>query len=328
MEKKKIKTIGVFTSGGDAPGMNAAIRAVVRTATNYGIQTIGIMRGYEGMIANDMKPLDNKDVAGIIQRGGTILQSARSKRFMTEEGREEAFNNIRSRGIDALVAIGGDGTFTGATIFNQEHDIPVIGIPGTIDNDIYGSDFTIGYDTALNTVMEAVDKITDTAGSHNRLFFVEVMGRDAGFIALNAGIATGAEDILIPETKTYMEDLIINLRNNKRKGKTSAIIIVAEGDDLGGAYQIAAKVKEIDATYSTRVTVLGHIQRGGSPTANDRILASTLGFDAVTGLIKGYSRHMVGIINNKTVYTELEKAIKYEHEIDKAKLNVARVLAL
>ncbi|OIP02742.1 MAG: 6-phosphofructokinase [Bacteroidetes bacterium CG2_30_33_31] len=326
--KIKYKKIGVFTSGGDSPGMNAAIRAVVRTARSYGIKVYGIRKGYEGMIDNDMEELHSKDVGGIIQRGGTILNSDRSKRFRTLEGRQTAFNNLRNRDIEAIIAIGGDGTFTGASIFHDEFKMSVIGIPGTIDNDIYGSDFTIGYDTALNTVVQAIDKIQDTAGSHNRLFFVEVMGRDAGFIALNAGIATGAEDILIPETITYLDDLILNLKENKRRGKTSAIIIVAEGDDAGGAYEVAAKVKKLDNSYSTRVSVLGHIQRGGSPSAMDRVLASSLGYEAVTGLIKGYENHMVGIMNNKTVYTPLEQAIKTPHNIDKQKLQIARMLAI
>lgn len=326
--KIKYNRIGVFTSGGDAPGMNAAIRGVVRTAMNYGIKVYGINRGYEGMIDDDIHRLHSKDVSGIIQRGGTFLYSARSKRFMTQEGRKQAYNNLINRGIEAVVAIGGDGTFTGASIFNEEFKYPVIGIPGTIDNDIFGSDFTIGYDTALNTVIEAVDKIKDTAGSHNRLFFVEVMGRDAGFIALNSGIATGAEDILIPETVTYMDDLIITLKENKRKGKTSAIIIVAEGDDLGGAYDVAAKVKALDNSYSTRVSILGHMQRGGSPSAADRILASTLGHASVVALIKGYEKDMVGIMNNKVVYTPLDQAIKTHHDIDRKKLKIARMLSI
>ena len=287
MHKKTINKIGVFTSGGDAPGMNAAIRAVVRTAINYGAEVYGIMQGYDGMINGNFKKLTSADVSGIIQRGGTILQSARSKDFMTKEGREQAYENIQKEGIEAIVAIGGDGTFTGANIFSKEFNIPIIGIPGTIDNDLFGSDATIGYDTAMNTVVDAIDKLKDTAGSHNRLFFVEVMGRDAGFIALNTGIATGAECILIPETKTYLNDLKITLKENRAKGKTSGIIIVAEGDDEGGAYEIAEKIKEIDNSYSTRVTVLGHIQRGGSPSLADRVLASQLGFYAVEALFLG-----------------------------------------
>jgi len=326
--KIKYKRIAVFTSGGDAPGMNAAIRGVVRTAMNFGIKVYGINRGYEGMIDGDIHKLTSKDVSGVIQRGGTFLYSARSKRFRTIEGRQQAYNNLINKGIEAIVAIGGDGTFTGASIFNEEFNFPVVGIPGTIDNDIFGSDFTIGYDTALNTVIEAIDKIKDTAGSHNRLFFVEVMGRDAGFIALNSGIATGAEDILIPETVTYMDDLIITLKENKRKGKTSAIIIVSEGDDAGGAYDVAAKVKALDSSYSTRVSVLGHMQRGGSPSAADRILASTLGYESVVALIKGCEKDMVGIMNNKVVYTPLEKAIKEPHDINRSKLRIARMLSI
>lgn len=326
--KIKFNKIGVFTSGGDAPGMNAALRAVYRTAKNYGISVYGIYNGYEGMIDNDIKLLKDDKLAGIIQRGGTVLYSARSKRFRTKEGRQQAYENLRAKGIEAIIAIGGDGTFTGAEVFFKEHKMSVIGIPGTIDNDIYGSDFTIGYDTALNTVVDAIDKIKDTAGSHNRLFFVEVMGRDAGFIALNSGIATGAEEILIPETITYLDDLKITLKENKRKGKKSAIIIVAEGDDLGGAYDVAAKVKEIDNTYSTRVSILGHIQRGGRPSAQDRILASTLGHASVEALIKGYEHHMVGLVNNKVVYTTLDMAIKTHHEIDRKKLTIARMLAI
>lgn len=326
--KSKIKNIAVLTSGGDAPGMNAAIRAVVRTGLNYGIRVFGVYNGYDGLIKGELKLLESNDVSGIIQRGGTILRSARSEEFRTPDGREKAYNTLKNNEIDALITIGGDGTFTGATKLFSEFNFPVIGIPGTIDNDLFGSDFTIGYDTAVNIVMEAVDRIKDTAGSHNRLFFIEVMGRDAGFIALTSGIATGAEDILIPETVTYIDDLILTLKQNKRKNKNSGIIIVAEGDDEGGAYAVAKKVKELDNSYSTRVTVLGHIQRGGSPTANDRVLASVLGYEAVVGLIKGYNSHMVGRINNKTVFTPLENAIKHNHEIDKELLNIARVLSI
>jgi 6-phosphofructokinase 1 len=324
----KYKRIGVFTSGGDAPGMNAAIRAVVRTGINYGAEMYGIMRGYDGMIKGDIKKLISKDVSGIIQRGGTILQSARSEDFKTAEGRKQAFESLEKFKIEALIAIGGDGTFTGAKIFTEEFGVPIIGIPGTIDNDLYGSDTTIGYDTAMNTVMESVDKLKDTAGSHNRLFFVEVMGRDAGFIALNTGIATGAEDILIPETTTNIEDLVISLKENKRKGKTSAIIIVAEGDDLGGAYEVAQKVKALDSSYSTRVSVLGHIQRGGSPSVADRVLASRLGFEAVEALYLGYSGVMAGMVNGRVGYTPFEKSIKHHNDIDKDLLRMARFLSI
>ncbi len=328
MTDKKIKRLGVLTSGGDSPGMNAAVRAVVRTALNYGIEPYGIYHGYEGLVKGDIKLLESKDVAGIVQRGGTVLGSARSKSFRTKDGRATAYSNVQKYKLDALVVIGGDGTFTGATVFQDEYDLPVVGIPGTIDNDLYGSDYTLGFDTALNTVVDAVDKIKDTAGSHNRLFFIEVMGRDAGFIALHAGMAVGAEDILVPETPTYIEDLILTLKQNKRRGKNSGIIIVAEGDDAGGAYDIAAKVKEHDHTYSTRVTILGHIQRGGSPTAFDRVLGSHMGYEAVVGLIKGKHRHMIGKIDNKYVFTPIENAIKHHHNIDKHALDIARVLSI
>jgi 6-phosphofructokinase 1 len=328
MSNKKIKRIGVLTSGGDSPGMNAAVRSVVRTALNYGIEPMGIYHGYEGLVKNDIKLLGSKDVAGIIHRGGTILGSARSKAFRTKDGRKQAYENAMQHKLDALVTIGGDGTFTGATVFQDEYQMPVVGIPGTIDNDLFGTDYTLGFDTALNTVVEAVDKIKDTAGSHNRLFFIEVMGRDAGFIALHAGMATGAEDILVPETPTYIEDLILTLKQNKRRGKNSGIIIVAEGDDAGGAYEIAAKVKEHDHTYSTRVTILGHIQRGGRPTAHDRVLGSLMGYEAVVGLIKGKDRHMIGRIKNEYVFTPIEKAIKEHHNINQHTLDIARVLSI
>ncbi len=324
----RLKKIGVFTSGGDAPGMNAAIRAVVRTAITYGAEVYGILRGYDGMIYDDFIELKSQNVSNILQRGGTILKSARSMEFKTIEGRKKAFENIQKHGIEALVAIGGDGTFTGAQIFSQEFNIPIIGVPGTIDNDLYGSDSTIGYDTAMNTVVEAVDRLKDTADSHNRLFFVEVMGRDAGFIALNTGIATGAEGILIPEVDTTVNDLKITLKTNMKKGKTSGIIIVAEGDQSGGAYEMARKVKEIDNTYNTRVTVLGHVQRGGAPTLADRILASKLGFYAVEGLFLGKTNYMVGIQNNEVVYVPLEKAIKNNSEIDPDMLRMARILSM
>jgi len=328
MKAIKFERIGVLTSGGDAPGMNAAIRAVVRTAINYGTEVYGFIRAYDGMIKGDFVKLTSKDVGGIIQRGGTILQSTRSEEFRTKEGRAKAYKTMVDNDIEALIAIGGDGTFTGANIFYQEYGIPVIGIPGTIDNDLCGSDATIGYDTAMNTVIDAVDKLKDTASSHDRLFFVEVMGRDAGFIALNTGIATGAEDILIPETKTYIDDLIINLRANKRKGKKSGIIIVAEGDKFGGAYEVARKIKELDSSYSTRVTVLGHIQRGGSPTLADRVLATKLGFYAVEALKLGHKDEMVGIVNGKLKYTALDLAIKSHSEIDKDLLRMARILSI
>jgi 6-phosphofructokinase 1 len=296
---KEIKSIGVLTSGGDAPGMNAAIRAVVRTARYHDINVFGIYRGYEGLIDGEILPMDNLSVAKIIQRGGTILQSARSPRFRTEEGMALAWENLKKNQIDALVVIGGDGTFRGAEELSERFDVKVIGVPGTIDNDLYGSDYTIGYDTAINTVVEAVDKIRDTAGSHNRLFFIEVMGRDAGFIALRSGIATGAEEILIPETTTNIDSLIEKLRYHRRASKTSGIIIVAEGDEGGGAFEVARKVNEKFSGYSTRVTILGHVQRGGSPSCMDRVLASTLGFEAVNALLNNHSRVMVGQVNKK-----------------------------
>jgi 6-phosphofructokinase len=328
MNNSKFKKIAVLSSGGDAPGMNAAIRSVVRTCLNYGVEPIGIYKGFEGLIKNEMKSLKSNDVANILQRGGTILYSARSKEFMKKSGRQQAYDNLISNGINALVIIGGDGSFTGAEVFSNEFDFPVIGIPGTIDNDIYGTDFTLGFDTALNTVVEAVDKIKDTAGSHNRLFFIEVMGRDAGFIALHSGISVGAEDILIPEISTHLEDLILILKQNKRRGKTSGIIIVAEGDDSGGAYEIARKVKENDSSYSTRVSVLGHMQRGGRPTAADRILGSQMGYHAVRALLKGESNCMVGQIHTEFKLIPFEEAINNKNKINKSMLDIARMLSI
>ena len=323
-----ITKIGVMTSGGDSPGMNAAIRAVVRTAIYMGLDVYGIYRGYEGMIDNQIEQLYSHSVSNIIQRGGTILKTARSKRFMEYEGRLQAYNNIREHNIDALVVIGGNGTFTGANIFNQEFNLPIIGLPGTIDNDLYGTDATIGYDTAINTVVEAADKIRDTATSHERLFFLEVMGRDAGFIALRSGIACGAEFILVPETTTYIDNLARLLKHDMRKNKTSGIVIVAEGDDEGGAYEVARKVKEKLPEIDTRVTVLGHIQRGGSPSAFDRVLASTLGLMAVKGLMDGKRGVMAGIMDKQVVFTPFEKAIKHHKDINKEMLEMSRILAL
>jgi 6-phosphofructokinase 1 len=323
-----ITSIGVLTSGGDAPGMNAAIRAVVRTALYYKINAFGIYRGYEGLIDGEIRQMDYPSVAKIIQRGGTILQSARSQRFKSDEGMQHAFENLQIAGIDGLVVIGGDGTFRGAGEFCSRYPVKVVGVPGTIDNDLYGSDFTIGYDTALNTVVEAVDKIRDTAGSHNRLFFIEVMGRDAGFIALRSGIACGAEDILMPETNTSIDELVDKLRHNGRESKTSGIIIVAEGDELGGAYEVARKVNEVFSGYSTRVTVLGHVQRGGAPSCMDRVLASLLGFESVKALINGESQVMVGQMNKKIVYTPFSKATKHHLTINSNMLEMARILSL
>lgn len=326
--KNKINKIGVLTSGGDSPGMNAAIRSVVRTGIYYKLKVMGIYRGYDGVIKGDFKELHSRDVANIIQRGGTILQSARSMGFKTGEGMKVAYENLKNENIDALVVIGGDGTFTGAKEFGNLYNFPVVGLPGTIDNDLFGTDFTIGYDTAINTVVNAVDKIKDTAGSHNRLFFIEVMGRDAGFIALHSGIAVGAEDILIPETVTHIDELIKILKYNWGENKTSGIIIVAEGDDAGGAYEVAEKVKARFNFYDTRVTVLGHIQRGGSPTCMDRVLASLLGHDAVKALLNGKRDCMVGRINKQIVYTPFEKSIKHHRDINRNLLEMARVLSL
>lgn len=322
-----MKRIAVLTSGGDAPGMNACIRAVVRTGLFLDMEVFGILNGYNGMIHDDFIAMHSDSVSNIIQRGGTILRTARSMEFFEKEGREKAYVNLLKHDINGLVVIGGNGTFTGARIFMEEHGIPMVGIPGTIDNDLYGTDYTIGYDTAVNTVMEAVDKIRDTADSHSRLFFVEVMGRDAGFIALRSGIACGAEDILVPETETSIDELIEILDEGFRKNKRSGIIIVAEGDDAGGAMEVAAKVKEKYHHYDTRVTILGHIQRGGSPTANDRILAGTLGHHAVSALAEGKKGVMVGIRNNQVAYTPFGKSIKHHKGIRRDLLKMARILS-
>ena len=323
-----IKKIGVFTSGGDAPGMNAAIRAVVRTGLYNKLEVYGIYRGYEGLIWGDFQQLFNHSVSNIIQRGGTILKTARSEHFFTGEGQKLAYQTLVKYNIDALVAIGGDGTFRGAMEFGNNYNYPIVGIPGTIDNDLHGTDFTIGYDTAINTVTEVVDKLRDTADSHNRLFFVEVMGRDAGFIALRSGIACGAEDILIPETKTHIEDLIKRLEHDRRENKTSGIIIVAEGDDQGGAFEVAKKVKEKFDQYETRVSIIGHIQRGGSPTCMDRVLASTLGYEAVNALIAGKRGMMIGQINNHPSYIPFEKATKHHLDINKEMLRMSHILSM
>lgn len=324
----KIERLGVLTSGGDSPGMNAAIRAIVRTSIYENIEPVGIYRGYAGLIKGEMEVMQSHSVSNIIQRGGTILKSARSEEFKTTEGRKKAYDNLVKNNIDALIVIGGDGTFTGARIFGEEYDYPIVGLPGTIDNDLFGTDFTIGYDTAINTVVDAVDKIRDTADSHDRLFIIEVMGRDAGFIALRSGIATGAEKILIPESKTYINNLIRLLRHDWRKNKTSGIIIVAEGDDSGGAIEVAKKINEKFDQYETRITILGHIQRGGSPTAMDRVLASRLGYEAVKALLEGQRDIMIGEINRKIEYTPFEKSIKHHQTVDIELLEIARVLAI
>ncbi|WP_040997217.1 6-phosphofructokinase [Chryseobacterium oranimense] len=328
MKESAVKKIAVLTSGGDSPGMNAALRAVVRTANYYNIECYGVREGYNGLIHDDFLKMGPRSVKNIINQGGTILKSARSVEFRTPEGRQKAYNNCVKHGVDALVCIGGDGTFTGAKIFNEEFGIRVIGVPGTIDNDIFGTDNTIGYDTALNTAMEAIDKVRDTATSHNRVFFVEVMGRDAGFIALNSGLATGALDILIPEKKDSMEDLFANFRKAEKTGKASSIVVVAEGEKLGSIYDLANQTKEEFPDYDIRVTILGHIQRGGSPSCADRVLASRLGYGAVVGLMEGKTNVMAGMRSNDLVYTPIEEAIKKHNEINKDLLLISEILAI
>jgi len=326
---KKIKKIGVMTSGGDAPGMNAAIRAVVRACSYYRVECIGIYRGYQGLIEGDFINLGPRSVSNIISKGGTMLKSARSREFRTVEGRKKAYKQLINTEIDALVLIGGDGTFTGGMVFSSEFDIPCIGVPGTIDNDIFGTNFTIGYDTALNTVIEVIDKIRDTASSHNRLFFVEVMGRDAGFIALNAGVGAGAEEILIPEEDMGLERLLECLKRTKRSGKSSSIVAVAEGDKIGkNVFELANYVEENLPEYEVRVSVLGHMQRGGSPSCFDRVLATRLGVRAVELLLDGKSNLMVGLINNRVETTDLERAVKGHHEINKELLRVSDIMSM
>ncbi|RZJ49637.1 MAG: 6-phosphofructokinase [Chryseobacterium sp.] len=328
MKESAVKKIAVLTSGGDSPGMNAALRAVVRTANYYNIECYGVREGYNGLINDDFLKMGPRSVKNIINQGGTILKSARSKEFMTKEGRQKAYDNCVKYGIEALVCIGGDGTFTGAKIFNEEFGIRVIGVPGTIDNDIFGTDNTIGYDTALNTAMDAIDKIRDTATSHNRVFFVEVMGRDAGFIALNSGLATGALDILIPEKKDSMDELFANFRNAEKTGKASSIVVVAEGEKLANIYELAEQTKVEFPDYDIRVAILGHIQRGGSPSCADRVLASRLGYGAVVGLMEGQNSVMAGMRSNDIVYTEIEEAIKKHNEINKDLLLISEILAI
>ena len=318
-----------MTSGGDSPGMNAAIRAVVRTCAYYNVECVGIKRGYQGMIEGDFVHMDSRSVSGIINRGGTILKSARSKEFRTAEGRKKAYEQLTRAGIQALILIGGDGTFTGGMIFNKEFDFPLVGIPGTIDNDIYGTDYTIGYDTALNTAVEAIDKIRDTASSHDRLFFVEVMGRDAGFIALNAGLGSGAEAILIPEKDQGMPELIEALQRCKRAGKSSTIVVVAEGDKTGhNVNELASKVEKELTEYETRVTILGHIQRGGSPSCYDRVLAGRMGVKAVEFLLDGMTNLMVSVINNRIDSTALDKAVKGVHQVNEELVRIAKITSI
>lgn len=325
--EKKVTKIGVMTSGGDSPGMNACIRAVVRTGIYHELEVYGITRGYSGMIDNDIQKMDSRSVANIIQRGGTILKTARCKEFMTKEGRANAYHNLKSHGIDGLVIIGGDGSFKGAQIFSNEFDIPCIGIPGTIDKDIAGTDFTIGFDTAVNTAIEAIDKIRDTADAHDRLFIVEVMGRDAGYIALHSGIGTGAEHILIPERKTDVESIIASLQEKERRKKLVNIVVVAEGDDFGGGTDLANIIKQRIPAFDIRVAILGHIQRGGSPTSMDRLIASRMGYSAVECLIEGKHNVMVGIVNNRMHYTPLDNAIKAKQKISDEWLKIVKILA-
>lgn len=326
----RIKTIGLLTSGGDAPGMNAAIRAVTRAAIYNGWAVKGILRGYEGLIHNEVKDFTTESVSGTINRGGTILRTARSKEFMTEEGRAKAYETIKANAIDALIVIGGNGSLAGAQIFAQEYDIPVVGLPGTIDNDLYGTDTTIGYDTALNTIMDCVDKIRDTANSHNRIFFVEVMGRDAGFLAQNAAIATGAEAAIIPEDRTDVDQLATFIGRGVRKSKNSSIVLVSESkkDGTGGAQYYADRLLKEYPEYEARVTILGHLQRGGSPTAQDRILSSRLGVAAIEALKDGQRNIMIGVKDDKIVYVPINKAIHIDKPIDKELINVLNVLSI
>ena len=323
-----MRSIAVFTSGGDAPGMNACVRSVVRNALYLGLDVYGIKYGYNGMIEGDIYKMKSYSVSNIIQRGGTILKSARSKAFMTPEGRKKAFEHLQKRGIDGLVAIGGDGTFTGANLYYQEYRIPIIGIPGTIDNDLFGSDYTIGFDTAVNTALSAIDSIRDTANSHDRVFFIEVMGRNSGFIAIQCGIGGGAEMVMVPETATTTDDVIQNLKEGRDKDKTSSIIVVAEGKVHGNAHEIADKVLSELPELDIRVSTLGHVQRGGKPTAFDRILASTLGMAAVEGLTNGKKGVMVGIVNNQIQYTNFKDAITKPKPINDDMLRMVKILSI
>ena len=326
--KTEIRKVGVLTSGGDAPGMNAAVRAVVRACIFYDLEVFGIYKGYDGLINDHVEQLNVRSVSNILSRGGTFLLSARSDEFRTEAGRKKAYKHFRMHGLDALVVIGGDGSFTGADIFSKEFDIPVIGIPGTIDNDLAGTDLTIGFDTACNTAREAIDNIRDTASSHERLFFVEVMGRDAGFIAVNSAIGGGAVAMIVPEHNWTLEALVKRLRKGAANQKASNVVIIAEGCHLGSAYDIAEKVKQELDYYDIRVSVLGHMQRGGSPTTIDRVLASRLGVAAVEGLIHGESKCMVGMVNHKIVYTPIGEAIKTEKRLDDEEFRIAKILSI
>ena len=325
-----IKTIGVLTSGGDAPGMNAAIRAVTRTARYHDINVIGIMRGYLGLIENEFVKFTSSSVSNTIQRGGTILKTARCGAFMTPEGRKKAYENMLAAGIDALVVIGGNGSLTGAQLFAREYDIPIIGLPGTIDNDLYGTDFTIGYDSALNTIVECVDKIRDTANSHDRIFFIEVMGRDAGFLAQNSAIASGAEAAIIPEGDTDVDQLAAFIERGKRKSKNSAIVLVSEAqkNGVGGAMYYAERIKNEYPQFDARVTILGHLQRGGVPSAYDRILASRMGYAAIEALMEGQRNVMIGIKNDEIVYVPISRAVKNNKPINEELISVLNILSM
>ncbi len=323
-----IKCIGLLTSGGDAPGMNAAIRSVTRAAIFNGIRVKAVYRGYKGLITGEIVEFQTQNVSNIIQQGGTILKSARCTEFRTVEGRKQAYENIKKEEIDALVVIGGDGTFTGARIFAQEFNVPIVGLPGTIDNDLYGTDSTIGYDTAMNTIVEAVDKIRDTASSHERLFFIEVMGRDAGFLALNSAIASGAEAAIIPERETKVDQLEQLIKNGFRKSKNSSIVIVAESEITGGATGLAERMHKEHPGYDVRVTILGHIQRGGSPSAYDRIIASRMGVAAIDALLDEQRSIMIGIVNNEIVHVPFTKAIKDDKPVSQNLLGVLQILSI
>lgn len=327
-ETKKINRVALMCSGGDAPGMNAAVRAVVRACIYHNIAVMGVVRGYDGLIDGNFETLESRSVSNIISRGGTILKTARSERFRTKEGRKAAFDIVTAYEIDGIIAIGGNGTFTGGELFFKEFGVPFIGIPGTIDNDLYGTDYTIGFDTACNTVLDAVDKIRDTADSHDRLFFIEVMGRDAGFIALNAGIAGGVEAILLPETDTDIEELIKKLNRGAKKKKTSSMVIVAEGNNNGGAMEVARKVSEKFDYYDTKVTIIGHLQRGGSPSCHDRVLASRLGVAAVDALVQGHTNVMVGMRNDKVVQIPLHDTFTKRKDINNDLFDMAAILAV
>lgn len=326
--KYEIKCIGLLTSGGDSPGMNAAIRSVTRAAIFNGIRVKAIYRGYKGLITGEIKEFQTQNVSNIIQQGGTILKTARCLEFKTPEGRQIAYNTMKKEEIDALVVIGGDGTFTGASIFAQEFNVPIVGLPGTIDNDLYGTDSTIGYDTALNTIIEAVDKIRDTASSHDRLFFIEVMGRDAGFLALNSALASGAEAVIIPERETKVDQLEELIKNGFRKSKNSSIVIVAESEITGGATELAQHMRIEHPEYDVRVTILGHIQRGGSPTAYDRILASRMGVAAIDALMDEQRSIMIGIVNDMIVHVPFSKAIKDDKPVNETLLGVIQMLSI